>query len=68
MASWDGWYPHENMIGDILYHWEPGHEDIDRRSHMDKKIYLLKVEDYIVPIVEDGIVLLNENLQEIEVW
>lgn len=67
MGSWFGWYPRKNMVGDVLYHWVPEHENIERRSHVSKKIYLLKIENYIVPVVEDGIILLDENLHEMEV-
>ncbi|XP_047133390.1 pecanex-like protein 3 isoform X2 [Hydra vulgaris] len=63
---WDGWYPHKNMIGDILYYWEPNSSDPERRCNIDKKIYLLRIENYIVPVTEDGIVLLSDNLLEVK--
>ena len=63
---WDGWYPHKNMIGDILYHWDPNSDDPERRCNINKKIFLLRIDDYIVPVTEDGIVLLNDDLTEIK--
>lgn len=67
MSCWDGWYPHESMIGDIIYQWTPKHEDVNRRSNMNRKILLLKVDEYVVPTLEDGVVYLDANNKEIEV-
>ena len=58
--NWDGWFPHNNMTGDILYRWVPKHDDLKRRSHLNKSIYLLKLGDYVVPVLEDGVCVLSD--------
>ena len=53
------------MLGDILYRWTPKHDDLKKRSNLNKSIYLLKLDEYIVPVLEDGIMLLNDHLHDI---
>ena len=65
VESWGGWFPHNNMLGDILYRWTPKHDDLKKRSNLNKSIYLLKLDEYIVPVLEDGIMLLNDHLHDI---
>jgi len=67
MTCWDGWYPHVNMIGDIIYHWTPKHDDLNRRSPFDRKVYLLKIDEYVVPVFEDGVMLLGKDNKELDV-
>lgn len=64
---WDCWFPREGMVGDILYLWKPNDEDKYRRSHLNKTIYLLRIEDCVVPVLQDGVALLGENVEEIKV-
>lgn len=66
VKHWDGWFPHETMIGDILHTWKPNDEDKNKRSHLSKSIYLLRIEDNVVPILQDGFVLLDDNMDEIK--
>jgi len=61
VSSWDGWFPREGMIADIIHEWKPGHKDRNRLSHLNKSIFLLRIDEYSVPILEDGINILGEK-------
>ena len=63
LNSWEGWFPCEDMIGDILHVWKPSEEE-NLRLHVNLSVYLLKIEDYIVPVLQDGLQLLDEVFEE----
>ena len=53
--AWRGWYPTEGMGGIVVHEWKPSHPRIEFRSHLGKIIVLVDIEGHFVPIVEDGI-------------
>ena len=57
--SWDGWFPRIGMIADIVHEWKPNSKDKFRQSHLKKSIFLLRIDDYSVPVLEDGINVLS---------
>ena len=61
VAAWDGWFPRAGMIADIIHEWKPGHKDKNRQSHLNKSIFLLRFDEYSVPILEDGINMIGEK-------
>ena len=66
-TDWDGWYPQAGMVGDVLHYWDNTSNDPMRAISTDKKIYILRVEGYIVPVVDSGLVLVEESHNELEV-
>lgn len=61
LMSWDGWFPRIGMIADIVHEWKPNSKDKYRQSHLKKSIFLLRIDDYSVPVLEDGINVLGER-------
>ena len=53
--AWHGWYPIEGMGGVVVHEWKPSHPRMEFRSHLGKIIVLVDIEGHFVPIVEDGI-------------
>lgn len=53
--AWHGWYPTEGIGGTVVHEWKPSHPKIEFRSHLGKIIVLVAVEGHFVPILEDGI-------------
>lgn len=39
----------------VVHRWIPNHRDPSKRSHVDKTILLIKIEDRYVPIAEGGV-------------
>lgn len=58
--AWRGWYPAEGMGGVVVHEWKPSHPKIEFRSHLGKIIVLVEVEGHFVPILEDGILTLDD--------
>ncbi|XP_076632780.1 pecanex isoform X1 [Colletes latitarsis] len=54
-SGWQHWVPERGMVGYVIYHWFPNHRDPNRRSHVDKVILLVKIDDKYVPIAEQGV-------------
>ncbi|XP_040571962.1 pecanex-like protein 1 [Lepeophtheirus salmonis] len=59
--NWKDWLPQEGMEGSVVHKWSPCHREPLRRSHVDKTIVLLKIEDRYVPIVESAVVYVNSK-------
>ncbi|XP_032676512.1 pecanex-like protein 1 isoform X2 [Odontomachus brunneus] len=54
-SGWQHWVPERGMEGCIVHRWSPNHRDPNRRSHVDKVILLVKIDDKYVPIAEQGV-------------
>jgi len=59
--SWNNWIPMEDMQGVVLHRWTPMHPSQIYRSHTDKTILLLKIEDKYVPIAEHGVEIIYQD-------
>nr|XP_026498026.1 protein pecanex [Vanessa tameamea] len=49
---WGSWIPMAGMDGLVVHKWSPNHRDPKLRSHVDKSILLLQLDDRFVPIAE----------------
>ncbi|CAK1542907.1 unnamed protein product [Leptosia nina] len=49
---WGSWVPQAGMDGLVVHKWTPNHRDPKLRSHVDKSILLVQIEDRFVPIAE----------------
>ncbi|XP_047533715.1 pecanex-like protein 1 [Vanessa atalanta] len=49
---WGSWVPMAGMDGLVVHKWSPNHRDPKLRSHVDKSILLLQLDDRFVPIAE----------------
>uniref|UniRef100_A0A8D3BZK0 Pecanex-like protein n=1 Tax=Scophthalmus maximus TaxID=52904 RepID=A0A8D3BZK0_SCOMX len=58
-TCWRDWSPLEGMEGHVIHRWVPCSRDPANRSHIDKTILLVQVDDKLVPIVETGIIELG---------
>ncbi|XP_054826335.1 pecanex-like protein 1 isoform X2 [Eublepharis macularius] len=47
--SWKDWSPQEGMEGHVIHRWVPCSRDPGSRSHIDKTILLVQIEDKCVP-------------------
>jgi len=54
-SNWKEWRPAEGMEGPVVHRWQPCHRDITQRSHVDRTILLVKIDDKFVPIAEAGV-------------
>ncbi|XP_011311909.1 pecanex-like protein 1 isoform X2 [Fopius arisanus] len=54
-TGWQHWVPERGMEGCVVHRWLPNHRDPNRRSHVDKVILLVKIDDRYVPIAEQGV-------------
>ncbi|XP_014242647.1 pecanex-like protein 1 isoform X3 [Cimex lectularius] len=61
-SQWGDWVPLPGMEGQVVHKWVPCHRDITRRSHVDRTILLVKIEERYVPIAESGIIDLGPDL------
>jgi len=46
----------------VVHQWVPNHRDLSKRSHVDKTIVLLKIDERYVPIAEAGILDLGAEV------
>ncbi|KAJ9585807.1 hypothetical protein L9F63_002398, partial [Diploptera punctata] len=53
-SHWQDWLPEKGMEGQVVHRWVPSHRDPNRRSHVDRTILLVKIDDKYVPIAESG--------------
>jgi hypothetical protein len=53
-SHWRDWLPERGMEGQVVHRWVPSHRDPNCRSHVDRTILLVKIEDKYVPIAESG--------------
>lgn len=54
-SSWKDWKPTEGLEGPVVHRWQPCHRDTTQRSHVDRTILLVKIDDKFVPIAEAGV-------------
>ena len=54
-SGWQHWVPERGMEGCVVHRWSPNHRDPNRRSHVDKVILLVKIDEKYVPIAEQGV-------------
>ncbi|XP_030627629.1 pecanex-like protein 1 isoform X3 [Chanos chanos] len=59
---WREWSPQEGMEGHVIHRWVPCSRDPASRSHVDKTILLVQVEDKLVPIIETGVIELGAEV------
>lgn len=53
--SWGDWVPRAGMEGTVVHRWTPNHRDLSKRSHLDKTILLVQLNEHYVPISESGV-------------
>lgn len=53
--NWKDWRPVDGMEGPVVHRWQPCHRDSTQRSHVDRTILLVKIDDKFVPIAEAGV-------------
>uniref|UniRef100_A0A3Q2WTY2 Pecanex-like protein n=1 Tax=Haplochromis burtoni TaxID=8153 RepID=A0A3Q2WTY2_HAPBU len=61
-TCWRDWSPLEGMEGHVIHRWVPCSRDPANRSHIDKTILLVQVEDKLVPIIETGVIELGAEV------
>ncbi|XP_058651540.1 pecanex-like protein 1 isoform X1 [Onychostoma macrolepis] len=59
---WRDWSPLEGMEGHVVHRWVPCSRDPVSRSHIDKTILLVQVDDKLVPIIETGVIELGAEV------
>ncbi|XP_058706283.1 pecanex-like protein 1 isoform X8 [Poecile atricapillus] len=60
--SWKDWSPQEGMEGHVIHRWVPCSRDPSSRSHIDKTILLVQIEDKYVAVVETGVLELGAEV------
>nr|XP_033807906.1 LOW QUALITY PROTEIN: pecanex-like protein 1 [Geotrypetes seraphini] len=60
--SWKDWSPQEGMEGHVIHRWVPCSRDPGSRSHIDKTILLIQIEDKYVAVIETGILELGAEV------
>ncbi|XP_041131518.1 pecanex-like protein 1 isoform X5 [Polyodon spathula] len=61
-SCWREWSPQEGMEGHVIHRWVPCSRDPGSRSHIDKTILLVQIEDKLVPIIETGVMELGAEV------
>lgn len=61
-TCWREWSPAEGMEGHVIHQWLPCSRDAASRSHIDKTILLVQVDDKLVPIIETGVIELGAEV------
>ncbi|KAK5857963.1 hypothetical protein PBY51_011171 [Eleginops maclovinus] len=61
-TCWRDWSPSEGMEGHVIHRWVPCSRDPAHRSHIDKTILLVQVDDKLVPILESGVIELGAEV------
>ncbi|XP_014279000.1 pecanex-like protein 1 isoform X1 [Halyomorpha halys] len=61
-SSWGDWVPLPGMEGQVVHKWVPCHREITKRSHVDRTILLVKIDERYVPIAESGVIDLGPDL------
>ncbi|XP_060119193.1 pecanex-like protein 1 isoform X3 [Heteronotia binoei] len=60
--SWKDWTPQEGMEGHVIHRWVPCSRDPGSRSHIDKTILLVQIEDKYVAVIETGVLELGAEV------
>ncbi|XP_061552941.1 pecanex-like protein 1 isoform X1 [Phycodurus eques] len=61
-TCWRDWSPLEGMEGHVIHRWVPCSREPANRSHLDKTILLVQVDDKLVPIIETGVIELGAEV------
>eukprot|EP00062_Callorhinchus_milii_P008711 gi/632951714/ref/XP_007891451.1/ PREDICTED: pecanex-like protein 1 isoform X2 [Callorhinchus milii] len=61
-SSWKDWSPQEGMEGHVIHRWVPCSREPSSRSHIDKTILLVQIEDKYVAIIESGVLELGAEV------
>ncbi|CAN9501969.1 unnamed protein product [Ophioblennius macclurei] len=61
-TCWREWSPCEGMEGHVIHRWVPCSRDAANRSHIDKTILLVQVDDKLVPVIETGVIELGAEV------
>ncbi|KAF7201261.1 pecanex-like protein 1 isoform X1 [Nothobranchius furzeri] len=61
-TCWRDWSPAEGMEGHVIHRWVPCSREPVSRSHINKTILLVQVDDKLVPIIETGIIELGAEV------
>ncbi|KAJ8719375.1 hypothetical protein PYW08_011550 [Mythimna loreyi] len=59
---WGSWVPLAGMDGLVVHKWTPNHRDPKLRSHVDKSILLIQIDDKYVPIAENCVQDLGDEV------
>ncbi|XP_063894609.1 pecanex-like protein 1 isoform X2 [Helicoverpa armigera] len=59
---WGSWVPLAGMDGLVVHKWTPNHRDPKLRSHVDKSILLIQIDDKFVPIAENCVQDLGDEV------
>lgn len=54
-SFWGHWVPVEGMEGTVVHTWTPHHPDPRLRSHVDRCILLVQIEDKFVPVAQGAV-------------
>ncbi|XP_062973677.1 pecanex-like protein 1 isoform X2 [Elgaria multicarinata webbii] len=60
--TWKDWSPQEGMEGHVIHRWVPCSRDPGSRSHIDKTILLVQIEDKYVAVIETGVLELGAEV------
>ncbi|KAK1339333.1 hypothetical protein QTO34_020016 [Cnephaeus nilssonii] len=60
--SWKDWTPQEGMEGHVIHRWVPCSRDPGTRSHIDKTVLLVQIDDKYVTVVETGVLELGAEV------
>ncbi|XP_030668658.1 pecanex-like protein 1 isoform X3 [Nomascus leucogenys] len=60
--SWKDWSPQEGMEGHVIHRWVPCSRDPGTRSHIDKAVLLVQIDDKYVTVVETGVLELGAEV------
>ncbi|XP_014673799.1 PREDICTED: pecanex-like protein 1 [Priapulus caudatus] len=56
---WKDWNPEKGMEGQVVHKWVPCHRDPGKRSHVDRTILLVSVDEKYIPVAQEGVVELE---------
>ncbi|XP_047591576.1 pecanex-like protein 1 isoform X7 [Lutra lutra] len=60
--SWKDWSPQEGMEGHVIHRWVPFSRDPGTRSHIDKTVLLVQIDDKYVTVIETGVLELGAEV------
>ncbi|XP_063915633.1 pecanex-like protein 1 isoform X1 [Zophobas morio] len=61
-SFWKDWVPETGMEGPVVHRWTPCHKDPGKRSHVDRTILLVQIDEKFVPIAESGVQDLGQEV------
>ncbi|KAM5273996.1 pecanex-like protein 1 isoform 2-T2 [Ctenodactylus gundi] len=60
--GWKDWSPQEGMEGHVIHRWVPCSRDPGTRSHIDKAVLLVQIEEKYVTVIETGVLELGAEV------